>query len=184
MNHLITLFEKLGSPVALGKPSDADWHLLEIQLRIILPDSYKKFISMFGSGMFLADIFFLNPASSNIGRGFDVNTLHEICMYFPGVKYYNDFHNFKIYPDINGLIPVGCTGLPKFFFLNPADDGIVFIDLDDYRFACFDGGIDELLLRYIYDSNSDLMDPVGRLINDYKQHCILDSIPFFKPCEF
>lgn len=184
MNTLNELFAKLNNPITIENPSNSDWRILENQLRISLPDSYKNFISRFGSGRFLGSINFMNPLSSDCRRNFSFNALNNITINLRDVKPYNDFHSYKFYPDIHGLIPVGMTGLPKYFFLNPIDKNIVFIDFDDYCFACFEGAIDELLLKYIFHSNMNCIDIIASMINSYKNNCIVEGIPFFEASEY
>ena len=85
------------------------WNSIEEHLRVELPDDYKKFIHLFGTGSINTFLFILNPFSSNqyvnlLRRG---QTEREAFLtskaHFP--KHYVD----NVFPEPGGLLPFGVT---------------------------------------------------------------------------
>jgi hypothetical protein len=88
---------------------DEDWSKIELELGTALPDDFKKFITLFGTGQLGSFIYVLNPFAANefvnlfkqIQESLDANK--EIRKDFPEAV------PFSLYPEQNGILPWAFT---------------------------------------------------------------------------
>jgi hypothetical protein len=84
-----------------------DWVTIEAQLGLTLPDDYKAFIQIYGSGQIEKFLWVFNPFSSND----NLNLTHQVVLQ---LKVYSEIGSFeslpyKLFPERSGLLPFGIT---------------------------------------------------------------------------
>jgi len=88
--------------------SIGDWHAVESQINTRLPDDYKSFIELYGTGRIAGLLWPLNPFSSNKF----LNLLHQCSLILDTERSLRDefpkYHPWPLFPESDGLFP-WCT---------------------------------------------------------------------------
>lgn len=89
-------------------PTTGAWTVLERRLGTMLPDDYKEFIELYGSGRVGRFLWIFNPFSANENLNLEkqiatqANVLFELQSYGEAIPY-------KSFPEPGGILPFGIT---------------------------------------------------------------------------
>lgn len=114
--------------------SQNDWEQPEGKLNIKLPDDYKKYINIYGSGVIDDFLWVLNPFCKNE----NINLLHQSKELLEACKElrqeFPEFFTYNIFPEKNGLLPWGLTDNGDELYWKTD------IDLNKWEIVVFNGG--------------------------------------------
>ena len=116
IDALIAILAPPPEPQEAGRESE--WARVEHELGVRLPEDYKKFVQIYGSGMIDGFVVVLNPFSANrninlieAGR-LDREALAELRAGYP------DDYRHDLYPAPGGLLPFAITDNANVFYWN------------------------------------------------------------------
>ncbi|EOU9551259.1 SMI1/KNR4 family protein [Cronobacter dublinensis] len=112
INKLTQILPPPASPSDSGKGKT--WPLIPGSIKF--PSDYVDFINTYGSGRIADFIVIFNPFSKDENVNFfdQYNYISEDLGYL--IESDSDYYKYKLYPDDNGLIPVGVTDNGDYIF--------------------------------------------------------------------
>lgn len=109
-NYVTKLKEVLAVPKQVyNTGSQQEWKEFEEETGIILPDDYKEFIGLYGSGGIAEFLWFLPPFADDEEECFEAKKDCMLEAYEESRDSSPDYFKFNIYPEKNGLLPFGYT---------------------------------------------------------------------------
>lgn len=103
LGELCTIVSPPHSPFESGR--DEDWSKIEIELGTRLPDDYKKFIDLFGTGNLGNYFYILNPFAFNEFVNLFNQTQELLDANREVRKNFPEAVPFSLYPEPNGILP-------------------------------------------------------------------------------
>lgn len=112
INKIITILEPPVSPSESVK--GIEWPLIEDKLNF--PSDYIDFINLYGSGRIADFVVIFNPFSGDE----NINFFGQCKLILEDLNYLiesdKDYYKFSLYPENNGLIPLGATDNGDYIF--------------------------------------------------------------------
>jgi hypothetical protein len=105
INDLKEILPPPDLPVAGG---NINWGYFEGRQKIFLPDDYKEFISIYGSGVIDNFLWILNPASENSNLNFNKSE-YFISSYVAMKKLFPENYQRPTFPEKNSFFPWAVT---------------------------------------------------------------------------
>jgi hypothetical protein len=138
------LLKVLAPPTAPFEPFSGPWAPVEAALRTPLPEDYKDFVRIYGSGQFLDFFGLYIPGSRNPNLRLE-SAVRMVCQSLRQLK---DFA-YALWPAPGGLIPIGQTDNGDYIFwlpnAEPADWKVVIWDRGFGDFEIFDCELTDVL---------------------------------------
>lgn len=119
---------KLMNPPALPLEADVEWGAVEAALSATLPQDYKDFIGMYGSGSINGFLTILNPAASddhrNLFKQLEVSRADadRVSEYFSTLVAGGPPLLYGLYPERGGFLPWGRAGNGRWCDWMTSDD--------------------------------------------------------------
>lgn len=109
-NYINKLKETLAIPENVyDTGNEKKWKEFEKETGISLPDDYKEFIGLYGTGGIGEFLWFLSPFTDDENVGFEIKTEAMLNAYNESRSSLPDEFKFNIYPEKNGLLPFAYT---------------------------------------------------------------------------
>jgi hypothetical protein len=89
-------------------PQQRDWSKIEAQLATSLPEDYKEFVDLYGTGKIDNFLWIFNPFSQNE----NINLATQVRVQLTALselQTYGEVLPYKLFPDPNGIFPFGIT---------------------------------------------------------------------------
>jgi hypothetical protein len=141
-----TLLEVVPPPLAPFEAFAGPWEPIEAGLGTALPQDYKEFTRLYGSGYFMEFLGILVPRTKNPNTRFE-SQVGLVCGTFAGMD--GEELPYAMWPDPKGLIPFGGTDNgDELFWLprgSPEDWGVVVWDRGMQEFEALDCSLTDFL---------------------------------------
>ncbi|MGW6914705.1 hypothetical protein ACWGB8_12950 [Kitasatospora sp. NPDC054939] len=151
-----------------GLRTSIDWEVVEGQLGIALPDSYKEYSEVFGPGSLCGLIDVYVPESAGSTRGL-VEKVRDLADRVAGNAWIADLYEpYKVYPNRGGLIEWGASEIGDSFFWNTSSRNpdkweIVVKEEGEFTWLVYEMSIPEFLYRVMTDGQMGGMYIGGRM---------------------
>lgn len=89
-------------------PQQRDWSNIEAALATSLPEDYKEFINLFGTGKIDNFLWIFNPFSQNENINLATKVHVQLTALFE-LQAYGEVLPYKLFPESNGVFPFGIT---------------------------------------------------------------------------
>jgi hypothetical protein len=89
-------------------PTNIEWNAVENELGVSLPDDYKIFIQLYGSGRAANFLWVFNPFSRNENLNLIEQSRVQIKVLIE-LQFYGEILPYKLFPEENGLLPFAIT---------------------------------------------------------------------------
>lgn len=140
------LIEVVPPPAAPFEAFSGPWEPIEAELGTVLPQDYKDFVRLYGSGYFMQFLGICVPRSRNPNVRLE-SQAQVVCDTF--VDFDREELPYPLWPNPGGLLPFGGTDNgDELFWLPrgaPADWGVVVWDRAFWGFEAYDCGLTDFL---------------------------------------
>jgi SMI1-KNR4 cell-wall len=151
LTKLETLLPRPTQPQEVGTLHD--WTNIEAELKTTLPNDYKGFIGVFGSGTINDFLVVLNPFSPNKYINLLQRGRMELDAYAASKKSFPEHYAHDIYPTSGGLLPFGATDNGEILYWNttgnPNHWSVVAYESRGPKHFTFGGNMTEFLTRLL-----------------------------------
>jgi hypothetical protein len=130
-------------------PTESDWRAVEGALGFALPQDYKDFVDIYGSGSVDGFLWVLNPFSRNPNLNLFDQAKSRLNAQRGFSKDFGGKAPYPLHPDANGLFPWAVTDNGDVFYWLckglPSAWRVVICDSRCSRWQTFDAGVGEIL---------------------------------------
>jgi hypothetical protein len=139
MNTDLELLQSLVTPPDTPFCANTDWQQVESHLGIGLPNDYKEFISVYGTGSLQSFLHIWNYSDDQSSERDPINDIAEVFSQLEGYKQSGQTLDFRPFPEEGGLLPFASTDDGN--YLNWKIDGTP----DEWSVAAYDFGSGTIL---------------------------------------
>jgi len=173
ISRLVQISPPPQNPVETG--SIKAWERIEERLGVALPEDYKEFIDLYGSGKFENSIVPFNPFAAseylNLLQSLDIH--HQSNRFAQGLTSspWSAVSPFDLYPALDGLLPWGTMGNFKegFFWqvCGPPDQWpTIYYDLKNGEYEVWKFQFSEFLVKLFLGEIQSVLMPAAQTYHD------------------